>query len=101
MRKVNSKSKILLLLLCLVMILEMCIPVSSIAADNESANIGDIVYYMPEEKSIDIAGSESGCNDETYYNNGSCGMWKVIDKKSDGTLVLTNVYNDTPMVYLF
>ena len=100
MRKVNSKSKILLLLLCLVMILEMCIPVSSIAADNESANIGDIVYYMPEENSIDIAGSESGCNDETYYNNGSCGMWKVIDKKSDGTLVLTNVYDDTPYVYL-
>ncbi len=100
MRKVNSKSKILLLLLCLVMILEMCIPVSSIAADNESANIGDIVYYMPEEKSIDVAGSEAGCNDDTYNNYESCGMWKVIDKKSDGTLILTNVYNDTPTVYL-
>ncbi|MBR3512759.1 MAG: hypothetical protein IKN74_07400 [Clostridia bacterium] len=101
MRKVNSKSKILLLLLCLVMILEMCIPVSTIAADNESANIGDIVYYMPEDNSITILASESGySNDRTYDNYDSYGMWKVIDKKSDGTLVLTNVYNDTPNVYL-
>ena len=93
MMKVNSKSKILLLLMSIVMILETLMPLSSIAATNndDTVDVGEVVYYLPEYREIEITNEESG-HQKVYNNSKSKGMWRVIDKKSDGTLVLTSMY---------
>ena len=91
--KVNSKSKILLLLMSIVMILESFLPLSSIAATNNDdvVDVGEVIYYLPEYNEVEITNEESG-HQKVYNNSKSKGMWRVIDKKSDGTLVLTSMY---------
>ena len=93
MMKVNSKSKILLLLMSIVMILESFLPLSSIAATNtdDVVDVGEVIYYLPEYNEVEITEEESG-HQKVYNNSKSKGMWRVIDKKSDGTLVLTSMY---------